>query len=95
MLEFEDGKSYAQLTYDELYYLGFMEGSISVLISMALYKGKKSKETHEETLMEMVEEEYGSMDMVYEIRAFHKKYPKLNKKQLRAKLIKESEYKFI
>lgn len=94
MLEYEDGKSYAQLTYDEYYYMGFMEGNIGVLISLAIHKEKKNRKTFHESLSELVEE-YDSMDMIYEIRAFHKKYPHLNKEQLRMRLIKESELKFL
>lgn len=94
MLEYEDGKSYAQLTYDEHYYMGFKEGSIDGLISLALHKEKKNRKTFQESLSELMEE-YDSMDMIYEIRAFHEKYPHLNKEQLRLRLIKESELKFL
>ncbi len=94
MLEYEDGKSYAQLTYDEHYYMGFMEGTTGGLISLALYKEKKNRKSFQESLSELMEE-YDSMDMIYEIRAFHEKYPHLNKEQLRLRLIKESELKFL
>ncbi len=94
MLEYEDGKSYAQLTYDEHYYMGFMEGNIGVLISLALHKEKKNRKTFQESISELMEE-YDSMDMIFEIRAFHEKYPHLNKEQLRLRLIKESELKFL
>ena len=92
MLEYEDGKSYAQLIYDESFYIGFMEGNMGVLISLALHK--KNRETFQESLSELLEEN-DSMDMIHEIRAFHEKYPHLNKEQLRLRLIKESELKFL
>lgn len=94
MLEYEDGKSYAQLTYDEYYYMGYMQGRIGCLISLVLHIEKKNRKTFQESLSELVEE-YDSMDMIYEIRAFHEKYPHLNKEQLRLRLIKESELKFL
>ena len=94
MLEYEDGKSYAQLTYDEHFYMGFMEGTIGGLISLALYKEKKNRETFQESLSDLIKE-YDSMEMIDEIRDFHTKYPHLNKEQLRLRLIKESELKFL
>lgn len=95
MLEFDGSKSYAQLTYDEAFYIGYMESGSGMFVNMALLKVKKEPEVFESMLREMVEEEYNSIDMIQEIRAFQKKFPDLNRKQLFHKLIKESEYKFI
>lgn len=94
MLEFDRMQSHAQLTYEELFYRGFMESKNREFVSMALFKDRINPVMREAILREMVKE-YGSMEMVYEIRDYHEKYPGLNQEQLLERLIKESEYKYL